>query len=130
MKCVTPRGQVYYHNRLTGAQSFHDPRFPRNMPISEDLGPLPAGWELRMAPNGRPYFVDHNTKTTQFKDPRVEQISTASSESRYVVWHLILWAQGIVFYNYLLCSSSRSMSHFSRSTPIFQSYHAQISFSQ
>ncbi|KAL5254865.1 hypothetical protein ACHWQZ_G014342 [Mnemiopsis leidyi] len=82
VKCVTPRGQVYYHNRLTGAQSFHDPRFPRHMPISEELGPLPPGWELRMAPNGRPYFVDHNTKTTQFKDPRVEQLAPISPENR------------------------------------------------
>ena len=91
VKCVTPRGQVYYHNRLTGAQSFHDPRFPRHMPISEELGPLPPGWELRMAPNGRPYFVDHNTKTTQFKDPRVEQLAPITPENRYVQEMVLLF---------------------------------------
>jgi hypothetical protein len=31
-----------------------------------DLGPLPSGWERRMGANGRPYFVDHNTRTTQW----------------------------------------------------------------
>jgi len=25
---------------------------------------LPPGWEMRIAPNGRPFFIDHNTKTT------------------------------------------------------------------
>jgi len=31
-----------------------------------DLGPLPSGWERRMGTNGKPYFVDHNTRTTQW----------------------------------------------------------------
>ncbi len=30
---------------------------------------LPAGWEARQAPDGRMYFVDHNTKTTQWNRP-------------------------------------------------------------
>lgn len=33
-------------------------------------GPLPAGWEQRFTPEGRPYFVDHNTRTTTWLDPR------------------------------------------------------------
>lgn len=75
VKCLTEQGQVYYQNTLTGGQSFHDPRFPRNMPVGEELGPLPPGWELRMTYNGKPYFVDHNTRTTQYKDPRLEYLS-------------------------------------------------------
>nr|XP_034986829.1 E3 ubiquitin-protein ligase NEDD4 isoform X2 [Zootoca vivipara] len=35
-----------------------------------DLGLLPKGWEVRNAPNGRPFFIDHNTKTTTWDDPR------------------------------------------------------------
>ncbi|KAJ3115576.1 hypothetical protein HDU96_000400 [Phlyctochytrium bullatum] len=35
-----------------------------------NLGPLPAGWEQRYTPEGRPYFVDHNTRTTTWLDPR------------------------------------------------------------
>ncbi|KAL0603888.1 E3 ubiquitin-protein ligase NEDD4-like [Plecturocebus cupreus] len=29
---------------------------------------LPPSWEMRVAPNGRPFFIDHNTKTTTWED--------------------------------------------------------------
>lgn len=32
--------------------------------------PLPSGWEMRYTNEGIPYFVDHNTRTTTFSDPR------------------------------------------------------------
>ncbi|KAK2465343.1 hypothetical protein APHAL10511_002697 [Amanita phalloides] len=32
--------------------------------------PLPLGWEERRTPEGRPYFVDHHTRTTTWRDPR------------------------------------------------------------
>ncbi len=35
------------------------------------LGPLPAGWEMRITANGRFYFVDHNAKITTWDDPRL-----------------------------------------------------------
>ncbi|XP_038606127.1 E3 ubiquitin-protein ligase NEDD4 isoform X4 [Tachyglossus aculeatus] len=35
-------------------------------------GFLPKGWEVRHAPNGRPFFIDHNTKTTTWEDPRLK----------------------------------------------------------
>jgi ankyrin repeat protein len=31
---------------------------------------LPKGWEMRKAEGGRTYFVDHNNKTTTWRDPR------------------------------------------------------------
>ncbi|PRP83203.1 ephrin type-A receptor 3 [Planoprotostelium fungivorum] len=34
--------------------------------------PLPPGWEERIAKTGRIYFVDHNTRSTTFKDPRTD----------------------------------------------------------
>ncbi len=37
-------------------------------------GPLPTGWEQRFTPEGRPYFVDHNTRTTTWVDPRRQQL--------------------------------------------------------
>uniref|UniRef100_A0A1I8G817 HECT-type E3 ubiquitin transferase n=1 Tax=Macrostomum lignano TaxID=282301 RepID=A0A1I8G817_9PLAT len=39
---------------------------------SEDggLGPLPEGWEKRIDPQGRAYFVNHRNRTTQWEDPR------------------------------------------------------------
>ncbi|XP_061409887.1 E3 ubiquitin-protein ligase NEDD4-like isoform X3 [Lethenteron reissneri] len=33
---------------------------------------LPAGWEMRFAPNGRPFFIDHNNRTTTWEDPRLK----------------------------------------------------------
>ncbi|KAI8381605.1 uncharacterized protein BYT42DRAFT_598307 [Radiomyces spectabilis] len=39
-------------------------------PVSQ-LGPLPSGWEMRLTNTGRVYFVDHNTKTTTWDDPRL-----------------------------------------------------------
>ncbi|EKM79495.1 hypothetical protein AGABI1DRAFT_120884 [Agaricus bisporus var. burnettii JB137-S8] len=35
--------------------------------------PLPLGWEERRTAEGRPYFVDHHTRTTTWNDPRRTQ---------------------------------------------------------
>lgn len=32
--------------------------------------PLPPGWELAKTPDGTSYYIDHNTKTTTWEDPR------------------------------------------------------------
>ncbi|PIO66280.1 WW domain protein [Teladorsagia circumcincta] len=32
--------------------------------------PLPEGWDMQIAPNGRTFFIDHRTKTTTWLDPR------------------------------------------------------------
>ncbi|XP_069654269.1 E3 ubiquitin-protein ligase NEDD4 isoform X2 [Haliaeetus albicilla] len=37
-----------------------------------EQGFLPKGWEVRHAPSGRPFFIDHNTKTTTWEDPRLK----------------------------------------------------------
>uniref|UniRef100_A0A8C9SPE3 E3 ubiquitin-protein ligase n=1 Tax=Scleropages formosus TaxID=113540 RepID=A0A8C9SPE3_SCLFO len=37
-----------------------------------DLGPLPPGWEERVHSDGRIFYIDHNTKTTQWDDPRLQ----------------------------------------------------------
>uniref|UniRef100_A0A670Z9I9 HECT-type E3 ubiquitin transferase n=1 Tax=Pseudonaja textilis TaxID=8673 RepID=A0A670Z9I9_PSETE len=34
--------------------------------------PLPPGWEKRRQDNGRVYYVNHNTRTTQWEDPRTQ----------------------------------------------------------
>jgi len=31
---------------------------------------LPQGWEMRFTAEGVRYFVDHNTRSTTFQDPR------------------------------------------------------------
>ena len=35
-----------------------------------DEEPLPMGWEIRFTTDGLKYFVDHNTRSTTFQDPR------------------------------------------------------------
>ncbi|CDW98831.1 hypothetical protein [Sporisorium scitamineum] len=47
---------------------------PASSSTTAGNGPLPAGWEQRHTPEGRPYFVDHNTRTTTWVDPRRQQI--------------------------------------------------------
>ncbi|XP_072004261.1 E3 ubiquitin-protein ligase NEDD4 isoform X2 [Engystomops pustulosus] len=37
----------------------------------QDLGCLPKGWEMRRAPSGRPFYINHITKTTTWDDPRL-----------------------------------------------------------
>ncbi|TPX44170.1 hypothetical protein SeLEV6574_g04666 [Synchytrium endobioticum] len=37
---------------------------------STPILPLPPGWEQRHTPEGRAYYVDHNTRTTTWLDPR------------------------------------------------------------
>lgn len=32
--------------------------------VDDPLGPLPAGWQKQQAPNGRLFFIDHNTRKT------------------------------------------------------------------
>uniref|UniRef100_A0A8B9GQR3 Membrane-associated guanylate kinase, WW and PDZ domain-containing protein 1 n=1 Tax=Astyanax mexicanus TaxID=7994 RepID=A0A8B9GQR3_ASTMX len=37
----------------------------------EELGPLPDNWEMAYTEKGEVYFIDHNTKTTSWLDPRL-----------------------------------------------------------
>uniref|UniRef100_A0A4W6FDI1 Membrane-associated guanylate kinase, WW and PDZ domain-containing protein 1 n=1 Tax=Lates calcarifer TaxID=8187 RepID=A0A4W6FDI1_LATCA len=39
-------------------------------PTEDPLGPLPDNWEMAYTENGEVYFIDHNTKTTSWIDPR------------------------------------------------------------
>uniref|UniRef100_A0A4W4DWZ4 E3 ubiquitin-protein ligase n=1 Tax=Electrophorus electricus TaxID=8005 RepID=A0A4W4DWZ4_ELEEL len=45
---------------------------PHHTHTFEYAGCMPAGWEVRSAPSGRPFFIDHNTKTTTWDDPRLK----------------------------------------------------------
>ncbi|XP_063105308.1 E3 ubiquitin-protein ligase NEDD4 isoform X2 [Cavia porcellus] len=49
-----------------------DTRQPPAQPPEIQHGLLPKGWEVRHAPNGRPFYIDHNTKTTTWEDPRLK----------------------------------------------------------
>nr|KAF6412285.1 WW domain containing E3 ubiquitin protein ligase 2 [Rousettus aegyptiacus] len=62
-------------NQLQGAMQHFSQRFLyQSSSTSTDhdpLGPLPPGWEKRQD-NGRVYYVNHNTRTTQWEDPRTQ----------------------------------------------------------
>ncbi|XP_072454852.1 membrane-associated guanylate kinase, WW and PDZ domain-containing protein 1 isoform X17 [Notamacropus eugenii] len=47
-------------------------KLPQYLPLcaEENLGPLPENWEMAYTENGEVYFIDHNTKTTSWLDPR------------------------------------------------------------
>uniref|UniRef100_A0A8C5RLN7 E3 ubiquitin-protein ligase n=1 Tax=Laticauda laticaudata TaxID=8630 RepID=A0A8C5RLN7_LATLA len=62
-------------NQLQGAMQQFSQRFlyqSSGTAVDNDpLGPLPSGWEKRQD-NGRMYYVNHNTRTTQWEDPRTQ----------------------------------------------------------
>ncbi|XP_040904535.1 membrane-associated guanylate kinase, WW and PDZ domain-containing protein 3 isoform X3 [Toxotes jaculatrix] len=41
-------------------------------------GPLPENWELAFSESGEPYYIDHNSKTTSWLDPRTQNKETTS----------------------------------------------------
>ncbi|KAI9188211.1 hypothetical protein H9P43_002602 [Blastocladiella emersonii ATCC 22665] len=80
---MTPEGRVYYVDHNTRTTTWVDPRRQQTVRMYNSssttiqqqsvsqLGPLPSGWEMRLTNTGRVYFVDHNTKTTTWDDPRL-----------------------------------------------------------
>ena len=75
----TPQGRPYFVDHHTRTTTWTDPRRVAQHPPSTvtgpatnpNLGPLPSGWEMRLTSTGRVYFVDHNTRTTSWDDPRL-----------------------------------------------------------
>ena len=49
----------------------------------DDLGPLPEGWEERVHTDGRIFFIDHNTRQTQWEDPRISNPTIAGPAIPY-----------------------------------------------
>ncbi|XP_061505720.1 E3 ubiquitin-protein ligase Nedd-4 isoform X4 [Anopheles gambiae] len=49
----------------------------------DNLGPLPEGWEERVHSDGRTFFIDHNTRTTQWDDPRLSNPKIAGQAVPY-----------------------------------------------
>ncbi|KAH8921981.1 HECT-domain-containing protein [Atractiella rhizophila] len=82
---LTPEGRPYYVDHNTRTTTWVDPRRQQllrvvgpngnNLTVQpqsvSQLGPLPSGWEMRLTSTARVYFVDHNTKTTTWDDPRL-----------------------------------------------------------
>nr|XP_023673063.1 E3 ubiquitin-protein ligase NEDD4-like isoform X2 [Paramormyrops kingsleyae] len=76
---TTPDGRPFFIDHNSRTTTWEDPRLKipahmRRRPMLDpsDLGPLPAGWEERLHSDGRIFYIDHNTKTTQWEDPRLQ----------------------------------------------------------
>jgi E3 ubiquitin-protein ligase NEDD4 len=97
----TPEGRPYFVDHNTRTTTWVDPRRQQllrvispaggNLTVQpqtvSQLGPLPSGWEMRLTSTARVYFVDHNTKTTTWDDPRLpsslDQVGFEYSITRY-----------------------------------------------
>lgn len=58
-------------------------KYQANSPYADEFGPLPSGWERRFDQSGRPFYVDHNTRTSHWQRP-ASQISASDIERRQV----------------------------------------------
>ncbi|OAX42845.1 HECT-domain-containing protein [Rhizopogon vinicolor AM-OR11-026] len=75
----TPEGRPYFVDHHTRLTTWIDPRtvqvaasaISASTTANANMGPLPSGWEMRLTSTGRVYFVDHNTRTTSWDDPRL-----------------------------------------------------------
>ncbi|XP_022911752.1 E3 ubiquitin-protein ligase Nedd-4 isoform X8 [Onthophagus taurus] len=92
---VAPNGRIFFIDHNERTTSWVDPRTGRASPmpnqtvqvtnknVEDDLGPLPEGWEERQHSDGRIFFIDHNTRTTQWEDPRMSCPSIAGPAIPY-----------------------------------------------
>ncbi|XP_065168760.1 E3 ubiquitin-protein ligase Nedd-4 isoform X2 [Atheta coriaria] len=93
---MAPNGRLFFIDHNDRTTSWVDPRTGRASPMpnqptvpvanrkpDDDLGPLPEGWEERVHSDGRIFFIDHNTRTTQWEDPRLSNPSIAGPAIPY-----------------------------------------------
>uniref|UniRef100_A0A673Z6B0 E3 ubiquitin-protein ligase n=1 Tax=Salmo trutta TaxID=8032 RepID=A0A673Z6B0_SALTR len=76
---IAPNGRPFFIDHNSRLTTWEDPRlkYPVHMRTKAsldpgDLGPLPPGWEERVHADGRTFYIDHNTKATQWEDPRLQ----------------------------------------------------------
>ncbi|CAH8554166.1 unnamed protein product [Schistosoma turkestanicum] len=85
----TASGRKFFINHNEHTTTWDDPRIIRTnnqiingslltheaqRHVMKDLGPLPPGWEERVHSNGRIFYINHNARTTQWEDPRLERL--------------------------------------------------------
>ncbi|XP_026320391.1 E3 ubiquitin-protein ligase Nedd-4 isoform X2 [Hyposmocoma kahamanoa] len=89
-----PNGRIFFIDHNDKTTTWIDPRTgcASSLPSaaaasagaeSDDLGPLPEGWEERVHTDGRIFFIDHNTRTTQWEDPRLSNPQIAGPAVPY-----------------------------------------------
>ncbi|XP_058804141.1 E3 ubiquitin-protein ligase NEDD4 isoform X2 [Phymastichus coffea] len=93
---LAPNGRMFFIDHNERATTWVDPRTGRpssipwhNVPSAtprndiDQVGPLPEGWEERVHSDGRIFFIDHNTRTTQWEDPRLSNPQIAGPAVPY-----------------------------------------------
>ncbi|KAL7734679.1 hypothetical protein ACLKA6_010975 [Drosophila palustris] len=87
---VAPNGRTFFIDHESRRTTWIDPRNGRASPmpnqtrrVEDDLGPLPEGWEERVHTDGRVFYIDHNTRTTQWEDPRLSNPNIAGQAVPY-----------------------------------------------
>uniref|UniRef100_A0A671NIZ1 Membrane-associated guanylate kinase, WW and PDZ domain-containing protein 1 n=1 Tax=Sinocyclocheilus anshuiensis TaxID=1608454 RepID=A0A671NIZ1_9TELE len=66
---VRDNAPSYVLNNMATLPPSKHPGLP---PDQDPLGPLPDNWEMAYTESGEIYFIDHNTKTTSWMDPRCQ----------------------------------------------------------
>lgn len=66
----------------------------------DGLGKLPDGWEKRVQPDNRVYFVNHKNRTTQWEDPRTQgqEVSLMGEGPLPAGWEIRYTAAGERFF--------------------------------
>ncbi|XP_050674590.1 E3 ubiquitin-protein ligase Nedd-4 isoform X3 [Leptidea sinapis] len=91
-----PNGRIFFIDHNNKTTTWVDPRTgcASGLPSAvvaassaeaeaDELGPLPEGWEERVHTDGRIFFIDHNTRTTQWEDPRLSNPQIAGPAVPY-----------------------------------------------
>lgn len=91
---TAPNGRNFFIDHNERRTTWDDPRKPKERSLSmrsqdaptpifrsnstddllSNLGSLPPGWEERTHADGRVFYIDHNTRTTQWEDPRLQKL--------------------------------------------------------
>uniref|UniRef100_A0A672RNT6 Membrane-associated guanylate kinase, WW and PDZ domain-containing protein 2 n=1 Tax=Sinocyclocheilus grahami TaxID=75366 RepID=A0A672RNT6_SINGR len=58
------------------------PKSPLKLDENDELDPLPDNWEMAYTEKGEVYFIDHNTKTTSWLDPRLAKKAKPPEECK------------------------------------------------
>uniref|UniRef100_A0A3B4WVZ2 Membrane associated guanylate kinase, WW and PDZ domain containing 1 n=1 Tax=Seriola lalandi dorsalis TaxID=1841481 RepID=A0A3B4WVZ2_SERLL len=94
----------------SGQQTLAEPQVSPEDP----LGPLPENWEMAYTENGELYFIDHNTKTTSWLDPRCRDKASRPLEEcdddgklLHIVYTIKVYIHTSVYFNsfFLRCSA-------------------------
>ena len=53
-------------------------------PLDLKSCPLPEGWDMGIDYDGKPYFIDHKSKTTTWIDPRDRSVSRETKNLKWL----------------------------------------------